>query len=93
MTVINGQRLLSMAPIKNMAISKQREDGVSYGLSEAGYDIRIKQDVIFDCGHNSLGMFCSQVIVNNKANEGRFTIASAIEEFQMVYTSITRNKK
>ena len=28
-------------------------------------------------------MFCSQVIVNNKANEGRFTIASAIEEFQM----------
>jgi dCTP deaminase len=28
-----------------MLDSKQREHGVSYGLSEAGYDVRIKQEV------------------------------------------------
>lgn len=43
--IINGQRLLSAAPIKNMLRAKHRQHGVSYGLTEAGYDIRIKQSV------------------------------------------------
>ncbi|QWY83494.1 dCTP deaminase protein [Rhizobium phage RHph_X2_28B] len=43
--VINGETLLLLEPIKNMAHTKIQENGVSYGLSEVGYDIRIKQEV------------------------------------------------
>lgn len=43
--VINGDSLLKASPIKNMLKEKVKHNGVSHGLSEAGYDIRIKQDV------------------------------------------------
>lgn len=43
--IINGRALLNAAPIKNMLDHKVREHGVSHGLSEAGYDIRIKQRI------------------------------------------------
>lgn len=44
-TVCNGFELLHANPLEPMSRVKVRENGVSYGLSEAGYDIRIKQDV------------------------------------------------
>lgn len=50
MTVVNGMALLSKKPIVNMLSSKHTTNGVSHGLSEAGYDIRIKQDVILNHG-------------------------------------------
>lgn len=43
--VINGKSLLDAAPIGNMLATKERAHGVSHGLSEVGYDIRIKQTV------------------------------------------------
>ena len=43
--IINGKRLLSAAPLDPMFDCKIRKHGVSHGLSEAGYDIRIKQSV------------------------------------------------
>lgn len=48
--VVNGSKLLEISPIINMSNSKNKEHGVSWGLSEAGYDIRIKQDVSFKEG-------------------------------------------
>lgn len=45
--VINRADLWLKAPIKNMVENKIREHGVSYGLGEAGYDIRIKQAIRF----------------------------------------------
>lgn len=42
---MNQQALLSATPIRNMLVEKRRQFGVSHGLSEAGYDIRIQQDV------------------------------------------------
>lgn len=45
--IINGESLLALAPIKDMIPSKERIHGLSYGLSEAGYDFRIKQKVVF----------------------------------------------
>ena len=45
MTVINGSALLRAAPLSPMLATKEREHGVSHGLSEAGYDLRIKQGV------------------------------------------------
>jgi dCTP deaminase len=43
--IINGATLLLKSPIEYMFGEKRREHGVSYGLSEAGYDIRIKQQI------------------------------------------------
>lgn len=62
--IINGAKLLAAAPIKDMVPEKRREHGVSYGLAEAGYDLRIKQSV-------------------ELSPRSRFTLASAIEEFDM----------
>lgn len=45
--IINGQSLLRAKPFETMEDKKIRFEGTSYGLSEAGYDIRIKQDVTF----------------------------------------------
>lgn len=73
--IINGKSLIEAAPIKSMINNKMRQNGVSFGLSEAGYDIRIKQDVRFDD--------YSGVIVDGVYSTGSFTLASAIDEFQM----------
>ena len=78
--IINGSALLEYAPIKGMINEKRREHGVSWGLSEAGYDIRVKQDIHFNKPANGDP---SEVAVNGVFAEGTFTLASAIEEFQM----------
>ena len=43
--ICNGQSLLRAAPLSPMLATKERAHGVSHGLSEAGYDLRIKQAV------------------------------------------------
>lgn len=68
-------------PIKNMESTKTRKHGVSYGLSEAGYDIRLKQTIEFYRCH-IIGDFRTK-IDGEVQPRGRFVIASAIEEFQM----------
>lgn len=78
--IVNGNRLLLEAPINDMIGTKERCHGVSHGLSEAGYDIRIKQEVTFHPG-NSIQP--AGVWVDGVYSPGNFTIASAIEEFQM----------
>lgn len=80
--IINQNELLELAPIKNMTGTKQKEHGVSWGLSEAGYDIRIKQDIHFKPNQFfQMQMDCS---VNGVITRGtKFTLASAIEEFDM----------
>lgn len=45
--IVNGQTLLAEKPIKDMIGTKERIHGLSYGLSEVGYDFRIKQEVKF----------------------------------------------
>ena len=80
--VINGFSLLKAAPIKDMESTKVARHGVSFGLGEAGYDIRIKQAVTFKPnGYFTIVMTCcvdGEVHVNT-----RFALASSIEEFQM----------
>ena len=41
----NGKKLYRDMPVQPMFDSKIKQHGVSHGLSEAGYDIRIKQAV------------------------------------------------
>lgn len=76
--ICNGQYLLQANPILNMETTKVSDHGVSYGLGEAGYDIRIKQAVKF-YGAGDVRRVC----VDNTDQYGRFALASAIEQFQM----------
>ena len=77
--IINGQTLLEMAPIEDMAKTKLHEHGTSYGLGEAGYDIRIKQNVLF----RPYAGRCQINVGDEPLKFGRFTLASAIERFVM----------
>lgn len=43
--IVNGIELAKLAPLEPFFPVKVEEYGVSYGLGEAGYDIRIKQAV------------------------------------------------
>lgn len=45
--IINGVDLFKARPIKDMEPSKLKAHGRSYGLSEVGYDFRMKQRVSF----------------------------------------------
>lgn len=45
--IVNGKALFRANPIIGMSDSKHKYNGVSWGLSEAGYDIRLRQDVYF----------------------------------------------
>jgi dCTP deaminase len=87
--VINGTELLLKAPIKGMFTGKFKGHGVSYGLSEAGYDICIKQEIQFT--RNNVGQRSVARIERDSIGRlseydrtgGSFVLASAIEEFQM----------
>lgn len=77
--IINGTNLIEAAPIKDMINDKMRQHGVSFGLSEAGYDIRIKQDIVFGNSWGGGGVWVDGI---HTATDN-FILASAIEEFQM----------
>ena len=79
--IVNGKRLLELSPIKDMLTEKRKLHGVSYGLSEGGYDIRIKQEIIF--GVHSHGKRLVYVDGNCRYTIGRFSLASSLEEFTM----------
>ena len=86
--IINGRDLIAAAPIKDMVPEKVVAHGMTYGLGEAGYDIRIKQEIRFypvnpDAEFKKFRVmtFTNDSFTND--DEGRFTLASAIEEFQM----------
>ena len=90
--IINGRTLLEMAPITDMATEKYRDHGVSYGLGEAGYDIRLKQEIIFEPGFGGqpeMSWACDE-----DSGIGRFVLGSAIEHFQMppTLTGIVHDK-
>lgn len=94
--IINGDSLLADKPIENMETCKIESQGVSYGLGEAGYDIRIAQTTIFKPAHYAnpddpycfTGSSAAKWIDENgqqlgTVNRGRFILASAVEKFNM----------
>lgn len=82
MTVVNRQSLLIAQPIVDMLKHKQLAHGVSHGLTEAGYDIRIKQDVVFK-RHGEGWTTIVQCPATISKTGGRFALASTMERFQM----------
>lgn len=94
--IVNGRKLLTAAPIKNMLPAKCKAHGVSHGLSEAGYDIRIAQEVRFqpaDCYLEDGEQSSRDVVLFRDTKwpayhgfaevPGRFLLASSVDEFQM----------
>jgi len=91
--IINRAALLDAAPIKNMLETKQKNWGVSYGMSEAGYDIRIAEDIIFFPGKKQwwkiwgmqphIHRWGKNAEWRDPIIPGRFCLASTLEEFQM----------
>ena len=90
--IVNGKSLLEAHPIKGMLDTKVKGRETTHGLGEAGYDIRIKQEIRFmpDGWHPGDTEPC----VSRKWQDpgepqkgditsGRFILASAIEEFDM----------
>ena len=81
--IVNGKTLLQLAPLDPMVPVKTRYEGTSYGLSEAGYDLRIKQDITF-----TKDAFGDRVTVRDPDGTeetffGSFCLASSIEAFDM----------
>lgn len=83
--IINGKRLFALAPIIGMLDHKVRLHGVSHGLAEAGYDIRLNQDITFyGDGTGSVWEYPYEDERYEKTDfTSKFVIASAIEEFDM----------
>lgn len=78
--IINQDSLLMASPIKDMLTHKVQGTPTSYGLTECGYDIRIKQEVRFK-GHQYSGNYYHHV--DGVEKPGWFALASSIEEFDM----------
>ena len=91
--ISNQHHLLNKHPMFDMRQDKVNQNGVSYGLSEAGYDIRIAEDIHFKKGvFGGRSVVVTRFydpetpesrIVERQLRKGRFTLASAIEEFCM----------
>lgn len=84
--IINGADLLSRRPIKNMLTEKVRFEGVSHGLSEAGYDIRLKQQIWLYAPHYHITgslVRSAHHFVGADIHEGNFALGSSVEEFDM----------
>lgn len=81
--VVNGNYLYRSSQLLDVPDRKVSEHGVSYGLGEAGYDIRIKQDITF---YRLFGLIPMVKVVDGdqvSRHLGKFTLASAIEKFNM----------
>ena len=81
--VVNGNSLYRSSQLLDIPDRKISEHGVSYGLGEAGYDIRIKQDITF---YRLFGLIpMVKVVDGNQVSRhlGKFALASAIEKFNM----------
>lgn len=97
--IVNDVSLLDNAPIKDMLSRKEVAYSTSYGLTEAGYDIRIKQTIqyipagvlayhILPDGGLERTQYDHDIIYVKDENGitkhlGNFVLASAIEEFEM----------
>jgi len=81
--IVNGSALMRAKPIKDMETCKMYAHGTSYGLGEAGYDIRINQTVVFSPGTKYPRWTVTERDGACRGGTGRFALASATEMFQM----------
>ena len=81
--IVNGKLLLAASPIVGMLPGKEKAGGVTYGLAEVGYDVRIKQGLQF-----TFDKFDNPITIINTDGEikrqfGWAVNVNVIEEFTM----------
>ena len=81
--IVNGKQLLAASPIVGMLTGKEKAGGVTYGLAEVGYDVRIKQGL-----HFTYDKFDNPITIINTDGEikrqfGWAVNVNVIEEFTM----------
>lgn len=85
--IINGAALLAAEPIKDMIACKRSVNGVSHGLTECGYDIRLKQGIHYRPCPSGTGPGIISIYDENDEFvdhvRDRFVLGSSVEEFQM----------
>ena len=85
--VINGMRLYCHDPMVPMVTSKIYGHGVTHGLGEAGYDIRIDQTIVFDrtwYGRRRVTRYKRPFSWGESERFfGRFVLGSSMERFTM----------
>lgn len=81
--IVNGQRLLAASPIVGMLTGKQKAGGVTYGLAEVGYDVRIKQGLYFtrDKYGNLITLVSTDGVIQRQL--GWAVNVNVLEEFTM----------
>lgn len=82
--IVNGKQLLAASPIVGMLTGKEKAGGVTYGLAEVGYDVRIKQGLHFtrDKYGNHITIVSTDGIIQQRLL-GWAVNANIIEEFTM----------
>ena len=81
--IVNGKQLLAASPIVGMLTGKEKAGGVTHGLAEVGYDVRIKQGL-----HFTYDKFDNPITIINTDGEikrqfGWAVNVNVIEEFTM----------
>jgi deoxycytidine triphosphate deaminase len=81
--IVNGKQLLAASPIVGMLSGKEKAGGVTHGLAEVGYDVRIKQGL-----HFTYDKFDNPITIINTDGEikrqfGWAVNVNVIEEFTM----------
>lgn len=81
--IVNGKQLLAASPIVGMLTGKEKAGGVTYGLAEVGYDVRIKQGLHFT--YDKFGNPVTIIITGGeiKRQFGWAVNVNVIEEFTM----------
>jgi len=85
--IINQHLLLKAAPIKEMIDHKVQAQPTSFGLTECGYDIRLKQGIVYTPSmihfSGSIIKPASVHVEGGTPQYGNFALGSSIEEFDM----------
>ena len=81
--IVNGKQLLAASPIVGMLTGKEKAGGVTYGLAEVGYDVRIKQGLHFT--RDKYGNFITLVSTDEVTQRqlGWAVNVNVLEEFTM----------
>jgi dCTP deaminase len=64
MTILSGQTIRALGLLEP-CLDKGRQNGMSYGLSHAGYDLRIKEDLVLFPGQFRLASTLEKFIMPN----------------------------
>lgn len=81
--IVNGKQLLAASPIVGMLTGKEKAGGVTYGLAEVGYDVRIKQGLHFtrDKYGNLITLVSTDGVIQRQL--GWAVNVNVLEEFTM----------